>query len=290
MTEVYQPVIIRELLLNDGMRTKADLATSLAAYDLSVQEYYERIVMRWPKITLSKHGIVEYQREGSQFHLLPYPVNPELREQALNACNEKISTWLDQKKTREKAPEAGASVRYEVLKEAGGKCQLCGISSEIRPIDIDHIVPRSKANKNGKVKYNGKLIGVNDRDNLQALCFSCNRAKRDTDQTDFRRTQKLVRDRIPELIEAEGRKPVIKELTGRALTTRLYDKLVEEHSELLGAKDATSKCEELVDMIEVIMALAKQYGIDEAELLDSVKKKRADRGSFSKGFFYQGDE
>jgi len=51
MTEIYQPVVIRELLLNNGMRTKADLATSLAAYDLSVQEYYERIVMRWPKIT-----------------------------------------------------------------------------------------------------------------------------------------------------------------------------------------------------------------------------------------------
>lgn len=144
MSDVYQPVIIRELLLNNGIRTKTDLANSVAAYDLSVQEYYEQIVMRWPKITLSKHGIVEYQRKGSQFHLLPYPVSAELREQAIHVCDEKISMWLDQKKTREKAPEAGASVRYEVLKEAGGKCQLCGISSAIKPIDIDHIVPRSK--------------------------------------------------------------------------------------------------------------------------------------------------
>lgn len=131
---------------------------------------------------------------------------------------------------------------------------------------------------------------MNDRDNLQALCFSCNRAKRDTDQTDFRRTQKLVRDRIPELIKAEGRIPIIKELTGRALTTRLYDKLVEEHAEFLGAKSTESKVEEMADMIEVIMALAKQYGIDEAELLDSVKTKRAERGAFTKGYFYEGDE
>jgi hypothetical protein len=61
MTDVYQPVVIKELLLHGGRRTKAELASALAAYDLSVQEYYERIVMRWPKITLSKHGIIDYE-------------------------------------------------------------------------------------------------------------------------------------------------------------------------------------------------------------------------------------
>lgn len=54
MTDVYQPVIIKELLLRDGRRTKAELASSLAAQDLAVQEYFERIVMRWPKITLTR--------------------------------------------------------------------------------------------------------------------------------------------------------------------------------------------------------------------------------------------
>src|SRR5690606_29934398 len=115
--------------------------------------------------------------------------------------------WVEKKRSKEKAPEAGASVRYEVLKAAGGKCALCGISAELRPIDIDHIIPRALANKNGKVRKDGRLIDVNSRENLQALCFSCNRAKRDTDQTDFRRTAKLVRDRIPELIRADGRSP-----------------------------------------------------------------------------------
>ncbi len=50
MTDVYQPVIIKELLLNDGTCTKAELATALAGHDFTVQEYYERIVMRWPKL------------------------------------------------------------------------------------------------------------------------------------------------------------------------------------------------------------------------------------------------
>lgn len=188
-----------------------------------------------------------------------------------------------------RASEAGASVRYAILKAAGGKCELCGISSEIKPIDVDHIVPRSKADKNGNVRLHGKIIDLNDPKNLQALCFSCNRAKRDNDQTDFRRREKLVRDRIPELIRAEGREPIIKELEGKALTSALYDKLIEEHAELLAAKEASHKREELADMIEVILALGEQYAFSEEELMQLVRRKRDERGGLKKGFYYQGD-
>ncbi len=290
MTDVYQPVIIKELLLNDGKRTKAELATALASYDLSVQEYYERIVMRWPKITLAKHGIIDYERGGSIFRLVPYSDSAERRLDAVRICENKIATWLTRKKSKENAPEAGASVRYEILKAAGGKCELCGISSELRPIDIDHIVPRSKADKNSKVRLHGKMIDINDPENLQALCFSCNRAKRDKDETDFRRRDKLVRDRIPEMIRAEGREPKVKVLTGRARTSALYDKLIEEHAELLAAKDASEKCAELADMIEVILTLGKHYGADEGELMQLVQHKRSARGGFDQGYYYQGEE
>ncbi len=289
MTDVYQPVIIKELLLNDGTCTKAELASALAGHDFTVQEYYERIVMRWPKITLTKHGVIDYERKGSMFSLRAYPEHAGDRDQAIAICEEKINGWLERKRIRERSPEAGASVRYEVLKSAKGKCQLCGIASEIRPIDIDHIVPRSKANKNGKIRLHGKLIDVNDPENLQALCFSCNRAKRDADETDFRRRDKLVRDRIPDLIRAEGREPIVKELTGNALTNALYDKLIEEHAELISAKDAGQKREELADLIEVILALGDQYGLSNGELMRLVQDKRKERGAFSKGYFYQRD-
>ena len=290
MTDVYQPVVVKELLLHKGTCTKAELATALAGHDLAVQEYYERIVMRWPKITLTKHGIIEYERKGSIFRLLPYPMRAEDRDEAMAICDEKIATWLERKRSRERAPEAGASVRYEILRSAKGKCQLCGISSEVRPIDIDHIVPRSKGNKDGKVRLNGKLIDVNDPENLQALCFSCNRAKRDKDETDFRRRDKLVRDHIPDLIRAEGRTPIVKELKGKALTIALYDKLTEEHAELIAAKDEQHKREELADLIEVIFALGEQYGVSNDELLRLAKKKKKERGGFRKGYFYQHDE
>jgi predicted house-cleaning noncanonical NTP pyrophosphatase (MazG superfamily) len=289
MADVYQPVVIKELLLHGGQRTKTELASCLAAHDRAVQEYYERIVMRWPKKTLIKHKIIDYDQRSSLFRLLPYPHDNEQRHEAVRLCDEAIGSWLQKKRSRENAPEAGASVRYEVLKEARGKCQLCGISAEVRPIDIDHIVPRSKADKNGKVQLNGQLIQVHDRQNLQALCFACNRAKRDEDQTDFRRREKLVRDRVPEIIRGSGRLPRIVELKGQELRAALYEKLIEEHAEFLHAKKISDKLEELADLIEVALAIGAQYGANERHILALVKEKRAERGGFSKGYLYKGD-
>jgi hypothetical protein len=97
MTDLYQPVIIRELLLHEGVRTKTELAAILASYDASVQEYYEKIVMRWPKITLTKHGIIEYERKGSLFRLSAYLDNPAARQEAVQVCEKKIADWLDER-------------------------------------------------------------------------------------------------------------------------------------------------------------------------------------------------
>ncbi len=65
------------------------------------------------------------------------------------------------------------SLRYLVLKAAGGRCQLCGISAKECPLDVDHIIPRSRG-------------GKTELANLQALCSKCNRSKRNQDETDFR--------------------------------------------------------------------------------------------------------
>lgn len=289
MTDLYQPAVIKELLLHKGQRTKAQLAASLAQYDLSVQEYYERIVMRWPKITLTKHGIIDYERQGALFHLRDFPEDAEAQVEALRICEEKIAQWREMKRSKEKAPEAGASVRYEVLKAAGSKCQLCGIPAALRPIDVDHIIPRSKANKHGKVCKDGSWIDIHDPENLQALCFSCNRAKRATDDTDFRTKGKLVRDGIPAMIEAEGRSPNIRQLKGQALLSALYEKLVEEHAEFITAEKPEQKLEELADMVEVVFALAERLGADESALMAIRGRKRHDRGGFAEGHFYAGE-
>lgn len=38
-------------------------------------------------------------------------------------------------------------LRYRVLKETGGRCSLCGATKDERPLDIDHIIPRSQGGK-----------------------------------------------------------------------------------------------------------------------------------------------
>jgi predicted house-cleaning noncanonical NTP pyrophosphatase (MazG superfamily) len=289
MSDVYQPVIIRELLENNGIRKKSELAASLAAYDTSVQDYYEKIIMRWPKITLTKHNIVSYDKTSKSFILKNFPKDEKTKLLAIQTCNEKIRCWIERKLSKNNSQNISRPVRYEILKAARGKCQLCGISSEICPIDVDHIVPQSKADKNGKVKLHDEIIDVNDIKNLQALCFSCNRSKNNKDDTDYRRTKKLVRDKIPDLIKEEGRTPLVEILTHKKLVEALYDKLTEEHAEFLAANTPKGKIEELVDIVEICLALAKQLDTPELEFFNILKSKRDSVGAFEKGYFYKGD-
>ncbi|MGD9537107.1 MAG: HNH endonuclease [Alphaproteobacteria bacterium] len=289
MTDVYQPVIIKELLLHDGRRSKAELARVLAQYDVAIQEYYEKVVMRWPRKTLAKHEIVDYDRATREFQLRDFPDNDEVRATAVQVCERKIAAWLEKKAQQDRLSQIGSSIRYEVLKAARGKCQLCGVPALLRPIDIDHIVPRSQANKHGKVRKDGVWIDADSLENLQALCMSCNRAKRATDQTDFRPGAKLVRDLIPDIIRAEGRDPSLRRVSGAQLTHALFEKLVEEHAELIADRDDPARrLGELVDMVEVIIALASQQGVSEEQLLTLVHQKRRESGAFQEGFVLEG--
>jgi predicted house-cleaning noncanonical NTP pyrophosphatase (MazG superfamily) len=123
---------------------------------------------------------------------------------------------------------------------------------------------------------------LDDERNLQALCFRCNRAKRDKDKTDFRLSQqKLVRDKIPEIIRDSGRTPVTRELKGRELIDRLLEKLLEEHVELL----ASESLDEVVDMIDVLFAFAKQLGHGEEAVLICRNAKQKERGGFDRALY-----
>ena len=88
---------------------------------------------------------------------------------------------------------------------------------------------------------------------------------------------KLVRDRIPEIIEASGKSCVTEILSDEAylrlLDAKLDEELAEYHSD--------QNIEELADLLEVIYAAAMARGYT-LEQLESVRAAKAEkRGAFA---------
>lgn len=89
---------------------------------------------------------------------------------------------------------------------------------------------------------------------------------------------KLVRDKIPEIIEASGKSYKIRTLDRDEYILRLEEKLSEELSEYLESKEP----EELADLLEVMDALIVATGHSKEEVLKIQHEKRAARGGFEK--------
>ena len=89
---------------------------------------------------------------------------------------------------------------------------------------------------------------------------------------------KLVRDRIPEIIEASGKKCDIEVVSDEVALEYLYKKLNEEVSELLEDKNL----DEIADCLEVFFAIGKKYGYSEKDHVDRRNEKKNSRGGFEK--------
>lgn len=94
---------------------------------------------------------------------------------------------------------------------------------------------------------------------------------------------KLVRDKIPEIIRQRGENVTTAKLESEALIKALREKLIEEAFELLDAKDMGSIVAELADIKEVIDALIKHLRVEGDAVRNVQRQKRADRGGFEDG-------
>jgi predicted house-cleaning noncanonical NTP pyrophosphatase (MazG superfamily) len=94
-----------------------------------------------------------------------------------------------------------------------------------------------------------------------------------------REYDKLVRDDIPAVIEADGETPVTHVVEGEEYERRLFAKLDEETAELREDPSA----DELADVLEVVDALRAHLGVDEDELRRIRAEKAAERGRFEEG-------
>ncbi len=92
---------------------------------------------------------------------------------------------------------------------------------------------------------------------------------------------KLIRDKIPQIIESNGEIPNVRILSDEEYVLHLEKKLDEEVGEYHQDKNA----EELADILEVVYALAESIGCSRKELLDIYQRKHDARGGFSMRYF-----
>lgn len=88
---------------------------------------------------------------------------------------------------------------------------------------------------------------------------------------------KLVRDRIPEIIAKDGQKAVTRILDDEEYKVYLEKKLDEEVAEFHESKSM----EELADILEVVSAICRAYGYSTEALYARRIKKFVERGGFT---------
>jgi diadenosine tetraphosphate (Ap4A) HIT family hydrolase/5-methylcytosine-specific restriction endonuclease McrA len=187
MSHVYQPVMLRALIVKGGKASVSEVAQALLAEDRAQLDYYSEITKRMPGAVLRKRGVVDYH-DGAY----SIPGFEELtaaeRHELIALCHAKVDQFLQKRADpwshrRKSLGYVSGTLRYEVLKRAVFRCELCGASAEDRALEVDHILPRN-------------LGGSDDLSNLQSLCYSCNAMKRDRDTTDFRGMAASYRARL----------------------------------------------------------------------------------------------
>jgi predicted house-cleaning noncanonical NTP pyrophosphatase (MazG superfamily) len=91
---------------------------------------------------------------------------------------------------------------------------------------------------------------------------------------------KLVRDRIPEIIRQSGNQCEVAILPDAEYRIALRIKLIEEATEVAEAT-GDDLIAELADLYEVIDALMLSYGISDDRILNAQVKRRETRGGFA---------
>lgn len=179
MAHVYQPVMLIELLKNEGYASVEQISQAILNHDPSQIEYYSTVVKNMVGKVLTKNRGITI-KEGNGYLLKDAEtLAPSEISELVDLCQSRIAEYEAKRKgaqwdhrRRGRHPVSG-SIRYEVLKRAKFRCELCGISADEKNLEVDHIHPKS-------------LGGKDAISNYQALCYTCNAQKRNTDNEDFR--------------------------------------------------------------------------------------------------------
>jgi predicted house-cleaning noncanonical NTP pyrophosphatase (MazG superfamily) len=96
---------------------------------------------------------------------------------------------------------------------------------------------------------------------------------------------KLVRDKIPQIIEQAGKTLTTRILEDDEYRKELRKKAFEELEEYMNASDDETALEELADVLEIIHALAECHG-SSIERVEQIRAEKAEkRGGFKEKIF-----
>jgi len=268
MSHIYQPVMIRELLLRSGKASVEEIATALLAHDPSQIEYYGLRTKNMVGKVLTNNGITEVRKSGRTITGYELPdasdLSAEERDTLIEACDAAIKTFLDARGDQiwsHRVTPSGyisGTLRYEVLKRARFRCELCGISAEEKALEVDHILPRNQR-------------GSDDETNLQAPCYSCNAMKRDRDDTDFRGVRKLYENREEDCIFCELPADRIVAENELALVIRDGFPVTEGHSLVIPKRHVTDYFELFqpeLNSVQVLLRKTRATLIEEDSRID----------------------
>lgn len=220
MSHIYQPLLIKTLIDAGGSATIRQLAQSFLNNDESQLLYYEKRIKEMPVKVLSRHGVVV--KEGDLVSLSIVTLSYQQKAHIRMLCDNRLQQFVQKRGLglwdyrfldSEPVPD---SLRYIVLKNSGGRCALCGATKNERPLDVDHIKPRSRGGKTAL-------------DNLQVLCSKCNRSKRDQDATDFRESIRSAHEPSCLFCSTEIRPRIIEE-NGTVFAILDHFPVTESHS------------------------------------------------------------
>ncbi|MCR8644578.1 nucleoside triphosphate pyrophosphohydrolase [Paenibacillus sp. N1-5-1-14] len=96
---------------------------------------------------------------------------------------------------------------------------------------------------------------------------------------------KLVRDRIPTIIQSNGKTCNTRILDVEVYKEELVKKLKEESEEYYATEHPKDSLEELADMVEVIRALVEVHGASWEQFEELRKQKEEARGGFQDRVF-----
>lgn len=96
--------------------------------------------------------------------------------------------------------------------------------------------------------------------------------------------RKLIRDKIPEVIEANNGKYELRAMEEDEFRKELKKKLIEEVKEMIEAEKSELR-KELADVLELIKSIGESENISFELIEEKQKQRREERGGFKKKLF-----